>query len=72
MFFIVQLENIYYDRSNSALKLDIWKAGCLLNNSTLRAKFNGTKSMYCAPEVMAGEVAFVSDAWNIGVIAYIL
>ncbi|XP_067932272.1 obscurin-like isoform X2 [Watersipora subatra] len=67
----LQLENILYDKKTSQMKIDMWKAGWLLNSS-LRPKHQGPQSMYCAPEVMSGEITLASDAWNIGVIAYIL
>lgn len=67
-----QLENVYFDKSDSQIKVDVWKAGFLLNSTSLRAKYTGTPSMFCAPEVISGEVNLTSDAWNIGVITYIL
>lgn len=54
------------------MKVDVWSAGWLLNSATLRAKYSGSHSIYCAPEVFSGDVSHVSDMWNIGVIAYLL
>jgi len=49
--FLLQLDTIFYDKTSSQLKIDIFSSGWMLNAKSGRAKYSGNGSMYSAPEV---------------------